>query len=118
MHEGLKTSSTGKKMQLDIFLPKELIAFEYQGEQHYQNIYAIGNWNQKEKDEEKRKLCIENEITLIEIPYWWDWKQSTLISIIKQQRADLLLDIGETECIILGEDYNLIGIEYFHTFLF
>lgn len=34
---------SGKKLELDIYLPKEMLAFEYQGEQHYKDIYALGS---------------------------------------------------------------------------
>ena len=44
----------------------------------------------KERDFEKKKICLENGITLIEIPYWLDFDKSNLISIIKQKRPDLL----------------------------
>lgn len=78
-------------MEFDIFLPKEGLAIEYQGEQHYRDIYLLGSgWNQKEKDEEKRILCREKEITLIEIPYWWDKQKSSLASTIHKERNDLL----------------------------
>ena len=40
----------------------------------------------------KRSICKENGITLIEIPYWWDFKKSSLIATIHQQRPDLILD--------------------------
>ena len=43
-----------------------------------------------EQDEEKRKVCKEKNITLIEIPYWWDKQLSSLISTIHQQRKDLI----------------------------
>lgn len=48
---------------------------EYQGNIHYE--YSNNGWNNKEnfdkrqkKDEEKRVWCKQNNITLIEIPYW------------------------------------------------
>ena len=86
-----RRSLTGREILLDIYLPKEKLAIEYQGEGHFKDIYALGNrWRQKQRDEEKRKICLENGITLIEIPYWWNWKESTLIGTIREKRVDLL----------------------------
>ena len=69
---------------MDIFIPSKQLAFEYQGEQHYYDIYALGNlWSQKSKDEEKRIACKDKGITLIEIPYWWDKEKSSLMATIQ-----------------------------------
>ena len=101
-------------MRLDIFLPKELLAFEYQGEQHYHDVYALGNlWIQKEKDKEKRIACKENGITLIEIPYWWDFKKSSLVATIHFHRPDLIPSPGEGQPIPSElPATNLKGIKY------
>lgn len=78
-------------MELDIFLPQEQLAFEYQGEQHYQDLYFMGHgWQQRQRDHEKEKACQENDITLIEIPFWWDKKIPSLVATIHKQRADLI----------------------------
>ena len=79
-------------MELDIFLPKEQLAFEYQGEQHFRDVYHLGTpWHQqRQRDEEKRKACKENEITLIEVPYWWNKETSTLAATIHKERNDLI----------------------------
>ena len=91
LHPDLQHKESGRSMELDIFLPKEKLAFEYQGEQHYHDIYSLGSgWNQKERDKEKRILCKEKEITLIEIPYWWDKQISSLAATIQNERNDLL----------------------------
>src|SRR4051812_44330056 len=80
IHESLQGSS-GRRMELDIYLPKEKLAFEYQGESHYLDIYALGNrWRQRQRDEEKRNACTSRGITLIEIPYWWDFEIPSLIA--------------------------------------
>jgi hypothetical protein len=43
-------------MELDIYLPTEQLAFEYQGEQHYHDLYStVYLWIQKENDSEKKR---------------------------------------------------------------
>ena len=45
------------------------VLVEYQGQQHYTD----NNWNwisPKENDAIKREFCSQNNIELIEIPYW------------------------------------------------
>jgi hypothetical protein len=76
----LRFSHTNHKMELDIWVPELNLAFEYQGEQHYQEFWrgvkqTSGRQNlesQRLRDEEKRQACKENQIALIEIPYTWD----------------------------------------------
>lgn len=58
---------------LDIFIPSLNIAFEYQGQQHYEPVERFGGEEhfkiQVENDEKKRKICNENNIILIEWSY-------------------------------------------------
>lgn len=82
---------SGVKMELDVFLSKENLALEYQGEQHYYDIYALGpQWQYKERDIAKRKACLEKGITMIEIPYWWDGKKESLQATINSKRPELI----------------------------
>jgi hypothetical protein len=84
-------SSNGLPLELDIFLPKERLALEYQGEHHFKDIYQLGiKWERKRRDEEKRKGCKEKHITLIEVPYWWDKEFYSLAETIRIQRPDLI----------------------------
>ena len=81
---------SGHNMQFDVFVPKYNLAFEYQGEQHYQDIYSVGNsWLISQRDNEKRIASISNNITLIEIPYWWDFTKESLQATIHQHRPDI-----------------------------
>lgn len=66
-------------LSIDIFIPKHRIAIEYQGEQHYFPLEHLGgNAALKERqfrDIEKRKLCLQKSVRLIE------WKYTELISV-------------------------------------
>ena len=63
-----------KFIRYDFYLPDLKIAIEYDGEQHYFPVNIFGGekkfLRQKELDEFKNKYCINNNITLIRIPYY------------------------------------------------
>lgn len=65
---------------------------EYQGIQHYEENTFFGGKEQfikqQKHDEEKRKYCKENNIQLIEIPYW-DFAKINL-DYLKEKMGDLL----------------------------
>lgn len=70
----LKNPVTGNNLELDCFNQTLKLAVEYNGQQHYsftsffhKNVEA--STNQKYRDELKRRMCQENGITLIEVPY-------------------------------------------------
>lgn len=76
-----------KKLRFDFWLPENDIAIEYNGRQHYKYIKFFHQNNQgfkkmKERDEEKRRYCRDNNITLLEIPY--TWKQVTVIKYLSE----------------------------------
>jgi len=63
----------GNAMELDGYCEKLGIAFEFHGEQHFDNIpffHSNGKTVQKQKaiDKKKRQLCKKHGVTLIEVP--------------------------------------------------
>jgi len=89
--------SSGQKIQLDIYLPRHLLAFEYHGEQHFNNAYNFGpQWIYQERDEHKRLACKEKGITLIEIPFWWDFQKESLAATIHKYREGLITTISNS----------------------
>ena len=81
-------------MEIDIYIPKYSIAFEYQGEHHF----GIPNFLKDEKlieitkikDEKKIELCKKLGITLITIPFWWNKNKNDLISTINHYKPGIL----------------------------
>ncbi len=72
---------TGKNMEIDCFNEEYAIAVEYNGIQHYKYpsvFYKTEKefYNQVYRDRLKRKLCDENGIYLISVPYWVDMYDS------------------------------------------
>ena len=82
------------KFDFAIFDNKDTLKYtiEYQGQQHYEPVKYFGGKDsfvkQQEYDEEKRKYCKENNIQLIEIPYW-DFAKINL-DYLKEKMGDLL----------------------------
>lgn len=60
-------------LHFDFWLPKQRIAIEYDGKQHYISINYFGGYKalqqQKKRDQLKNQYCKDNNITLIRIPY-------------------------------------------------
>lgn len=106
-HPFLRFQSTGKSMELDIYSPTLKLAFEYHGEQHYQQMESGTNFSfvhlleaqfntamVRERDQEKRAACSKEGITLIEVPYWWDMTSTSIRATIHQVRPDLIPNPG------------------------
>ncbi|MBI2757063.1 MAG: hypothetical protein HYX49_00115 [Chloroflexi bacterium] len=87
-HPDLRFKDSGRKMELDIWIPSMKIGIEYQGEQHF---FPVKQWggdialkNLQTRDQEKRDVCKVKDIKLIEIPYSWDGDKKSLIEKIQQ----------------------------------
>lgn len=62
-------STNAIEMELDIFIPKLILAIEINGIFHYQPIYGETKLQSiNANDDRKRELCLEKKINLITIP--------------------------------------------------
>ncbi len=73
-HPSWLKNSRGYQLELDGYCEKLNLAFEYNGEQHYSIVSHFSGTEerllkQKQNDLEKSKVCKDNSITLIQIPY-------------------------------------------------
>jgi hypothetical protein len=57
-HPQLFHNVTGRNMELDIYIPDLSLAFEYQGEQHFKNIYPLVDQQVHiQRDKDKQDAC-------------------------------------------------------------
>lgn len=74
------------------------VASEYQGEQHYHEVPIFGPLEvMQRRDAEKRRLCEEMGVRLVEVPYWWDGQLASLACTLHRRFPTLLLDNAEPE---------------------
>lgn len=87
------TSTSEKKnnLELDCYNSELAIAVEYNGKQHYDYVPFFHKtrdafYNQKYRDEMKRRLCKENNVALIEVPYSVPIKdiEDYLVKVLKE----------------------------------
>ena len=71
-------------LEFDIFIPNLNIAFEYQGQHHYDDIPSVNRLEvYQSRDHLKEILSSQNNILLIIVPYWWDRSIYSLISTLR-----------------------------------
>ena len=91
----------GNKLQLDGYSEKLKIAFEYQGEQHTTGWFFGNNddknkqnlMESKERDNEKKQICIDKNILLLEINYYKNVKN--ISDIINQTIEDIKISYNK-----------------------
>ena len=78
------------QIELDVFLPSFNFGMEYNGEQHYDDIPSGFNLSDyyKSHDEEKIKICGDKDIKILVIPYWWDKRTSSILSLVENSFRD------------------------------
>jgi DNA-directed RNA polymerase subunit RPC12/RpoP len=90
-HPKLRFSGSGKKMELDIWVPHLKLGIEYQGEQHFMPKDHWGGKEEyesiKKRDAEKREACRKTGIRLIEVHYSWDRTKESIVEMIEGENS-------------------------------
>jgi hypothetical protein len=100
-------SSYGGNMEIDGYCEELKLGFEYQGKQHYEHVphfhRTIDIFEKcQQRDKEKHKLCKDNNVKLIIIPY--TVKNSDLYTYIKERCENIPNDTPKTI------DYNILNL--------
>ena len=78
--------TSGQSVELDIYIPKLRLAFEYHGIHHYKDTAVFGPIElYAERDMEKESICKTLEITLVVVPYSWDNELESLKTLIPKR---------------------------------
>jgi len=88
-HPELLSDKRFVNIELDIWIPELNIAFEYHGHQHFRDAFNKDLVEQRKRDQLRREQCSKVGITLIEIPYWWDNNEESLLATILQSSKQL-----------------------------
>jgi len=74
--------------RLDIFVPSQHLAIEYQGKQHFEPVDFFGGvegfHKTKERDEYKKSICEKNGIQIIYFSYYEEINKSFVVSRIRK----------------------------------
>jgi len=90
-HPFIRFPETNFPMEFDVFVPSLSLAFEYQGQHHFNDVFGLAKTYEL-RDAQKRRACFSAGITFIEIRYdEWDGNAEWLKNEIKTQRPDLEL---------------------------
>lgn len=76
-------------LELDIYLPRVAIAFEYNGEQHYGPVLRFGGEEAfarvQERDRRKAELCVRMGIRLVIVPYTVALESDVIADLISSE---------------------------------
>jgi hypothetical protein len=81
-----------KNMELDVYVPEINLALEYQGRQHFEYTTSRGPSDlQMKRDEEKMEACAQHGILLLHVPFDWDMREWSIITMLQDTNDPIIL---------------------------
>eukprot|EP00027_Filamoeba_sp_ATCC50430_P014306 CAMPEP_0168566860 /NCGR_PEP_ID=MMETSP0413-20121227/14661_1 /TAXON_ID=136452 /ORGANISM="Filamoeba nolandi, Strain NC-AS-23-1" /LENGTH=72 /DNA_ID=CAMNT_0008598941 /DNA_START=59 /DNA_END=274 /DNA_ORIENTATION=- len=69
VHPNIVFPITSGRMEFDVFIPAHQLALEFQGQHHYAWTPLYGDpFLQRQRDEQKRTICKQAGITIVDVP--------------------------------------------------
>jgi len=79
-----------QESEIDLYFGNLKLAIEYQGVQHYFDRFVFGETNvTSEVDVLKAVDCAMQQITLLEVPHWWDQRLDSVSKTLQSIRKDI-----------------------------
>eukprot|EP01114_Cavostelium_apophysatum_P001436 TRINITY_DN11234_c0_g1_i3.p1 TRINITY_DN11234_c0_g1~~TRINITY_DN11234_c0_g1_i3.p1 ORF type:complete len:383 (-),score=45.89 TRINITY_DN11234_c0_g1_i3:53-1201(-) len=97
----LEFLATSQKVTLDLFIPSLKLGFEVNGIFHYTessfHLTRLANMHESTqlRDKEKLEAFRSKGITVIEIPFWFDGRKSSLAATISKHCPELIAKLDE-----------------------
>eukprot|EP00026_Physarum_polycephalum_P001914 Phypoly_transcript_01917.p1 GENE.Phypoly_transcript_01917~~Phypoly_transcript_01917.p1 ORF type:complete len:811 (+),score=69.95 Phypoly_transcript_01917:211-2643(+) len=87
----MKYPSTGRYMEMDLWIPDYQLCFEMQDSYHYMTTTYYQHTREyiKSRDSAKQHMAHLNGMTLIQVPCWWNGRLEQIVATICFQRPDI-----------------------------
>jgi hypothetical protein len=85
--------NTGLSLELDVWIPRLHLCFEFQDVYHYTSTYfsQINLYDIQRRDAHKQEMDRMKEDTLVSVPFWWDGQKESLLETVNFQRPDIMV---------------------------
>eukprot|EP00026_Physarum_polycephalum_P002403 Phypoly_transcript_02409.p1 GENE.Phypoly_transcript_02409~~Phypoly_transcript_02409.p1 ORF type:complete len:900 (+),score=140.14 Phypoly_transcript_02409:101-2800(+) len=109
----IRSPTTGRFLEIDVWVPDHLISFEFQDPYHY-----VTTWESQvpldliqQNDDAKTEILLQRGETLVPVPCWWDSQPESLRDTICFHRPDLKKHASDINPISLNPQNGFFASE-------